>query len=140
MTNTFQCWHCGKSLQVIMPFSRREVCDACNADQHVCHMCQHYDPHISDQCREDRAERVTDKEKANFCDYFKPMANAYKGGSVDKEAAAKAKLEALFGNSNDNPSDDYLSGPIASNNSPQDKNEAARKALEDLFNPPKSDD
>lgn len=127
MNTEFSCWQCGKTLSAIMPLSRRETCEACNADQHVCKLCKHYDPKVSDQCREDRAETVTDKERANFCDYFNLYQMAYKGASNDKQRAAKAQLDALFGDSiSDSPEPE----------TPQDKNEAARKALEDLFSTP----
>ena len=127
MTKQIQCWQCGNTLTVLLPLSRRETCDACNADQHVCRLCKHYAANLSDQCNEDRAEAVTDKERANFCDYFDPNPTAYQGGGDPKQNAAKAKLDALFG---DGSSDSEIG------NSPEDKNEAARKALEDLFSPP----
>lgn len=133
MTSQFQCWHCGATINATLPLSRREVCAACNADQHVCRMCQYYDAHVSDQCREDRAETVTDKERANFCDYFSPNPNAYKNTDNQKQNAARAKLDALFGNGEFGDGDTNKTEPATS---PQDKNEAARKALEDLFNPP----
>ena len=34
-------------------------------------MCEYYDPHSYNECREPIAERVLDKEKANFCDSFR---------------------------------------------------------------------
>lgn len=91
------CWKCGAELTgVILPLSRREVCASCKADQHVCKLCRHYDPRVADMCREDRAERVTDKERANFCDYFDPVPGAYKPSGSAAEAA-KRQLAALFG-------------------------------------------
>jgi len=129
MDKQFPCWQCGNVLKIAMPFSRREVCDACNADQHVCRLCRHYDPALTNQCREDRADTVTEKERANFCDYFNPNPNAYTGGDRDPQQEAKAKLDALFGDS---------ASEENNNNAQVDKNAAARKALEDLFNPPDS--
>lgn len=76
--------------------SRREECIHCGADQHVCKMCLHY---TDGRCHEERAEAVSDAQKANFCDYFAPLQNAHKGGFVDKSAQAKAELAALFGES-----------------------------------------
>jgi hypothetical protein len=40
------------------------------------------------------AERVVDKERANFCDYYIPRGSARK--SVDRAADARQALEALF--------------------------------------------
>ena len=128
MSTQIQCWQCGKTLTVMLPLSRRELCDSCNADQHVCRLCIHYDVATSDQCREDRADAVTDKTRANFCDYFSPNAQAYQGAG-DKQRDARAKLDALFG--------DQESGEVpkdkAPTDTPEDKNAAAKKALDDLF-------
>ncbi|GGD63889.1 hypothetical protein [Lacimicrobium alkaliphilum] len=95
MSREYQCWHCGEALtDLILPLSRRETCAHCQADQHVCKMCEHFGPR---GCEEERAESPSDTEKANFCDYFKPTTDAYKGGYVDKSRQAKAELAALFG-------------------------------------------
>jgi hypothetical protein len=92
------CWKCGAELKgVILPLSRREVCAACNAEQHVCKLCRHYDPRVADMCREERAETVSNKERANFCDYFDPKAGAYKTAPAAGAEAAKQQLEELFG-------------------------------------------
>jgi len=93
-----QCWKCGSKLgDILFPFSRYEECSVCKADQHVCLLCKEYDPNISDGCREDRADFVLDKEKANFCDYFKPKANAYRKKDDQQARQARAKLAELFG-------------------------------------------
>ncbi len=42
-------------------------------------------------------EEVRDKEHANFCDHYKPVAGAFKGGSSAAADAAKSELEKLFG-------------------------------------------
>lgn len=95
MPQQYQCWHCGETLtDLILPMSRREVCEHCQADQHVCRMCEHFGRH---GCDEDRAESQSDTEKANFCDYFKPTTDACQGGYRDKSQQAKAELAALFG-------------------------------------------
>jgi hypothetical protein len=57
-------------------------------------MCSFYDPKSYNECRESSADRVQDKEKANFCDYFK-----ISGSNVDPDQAKKdalAKAAALF--------------------------------------------
>jgi hypothetical protein len=98
MADPFTCWKCGNTLiDVILPMSRQEECASCTADQHVCKMCIFYDGHGG--CNEARAEDVSDKERANFCDYFKPSTKV--SGSVSKQNLdqAEAKLAALFGES-----------------------------------------
>jgi hypothetical protein len=37
---------------------------------HCCRMCKFFDPKVYNECHETNAERIVDKEKANFCDYF----------------------------------------------------------------------
>lgn len=96
MTKRFNCWQCGKPLlDVILPMSRREECSYCHADQHVCKMCTDYEERKG--CTEDRAESVSDREKANFCDYFAPAQKVHKASGPNKSDLAKAKLAALFG-------------------------------------------
>lgn len=93
-----QCWKCGSELKnLLLPFSRYEECSLCKADLHVCLACRHYDPKLSDACREDRADFVLDKDKANFCDYFKPNPKPYQHKDDAEARAARAKLAALFG-------------------------------------------
>ncbi len=98
MTETLVCWKCGASLaDVPLPLSRLAECPACRAWLHACRLCQFYDPRLTSKCREDRAEEVRDKDGANFCDWFKPRPNAYGAHADPKRAAAKGKLDALFG-------------------------------------------
>jgi len=93
-----QCWKCGEALEgIILPFSRREECSHCNADQHVCLLCTEYDAAVSDACREGRADFVLDKDKANFCDFFKPHPDAYQKKDASQETEARARLAELFG-------------------------------------------
>ena len=57
-------------------------------------MCSFYDPKAYNECREPNADRIVDKEKANFCDYYK-----IGGGSSDPDKERKeqlAKAAALF--------------------------------------------
>ncbi len=93
-----QCWKCGTELRnLLLPFSRYEECSACKADLHACLACKHYDPNLSDACREDRADFVLDKDKANFCDYFRANPRAHKPCDDGEARDARAKLAALFG-------------------------------------------
>lgn len=93
-----QCWKCGAELKhLLLPFSRYEECSTCKADLHACLACRHYDPALSDACREDRAEFILDKDKANFCDYFKVSSKAYRKKDNDEAQVARARLAELFG-------------------------------------------
>lgn len=93
------CWKCGASLAALaLPYGRTERCRGCGADLHACRLCANYDPRAYQQCREPTVEEVRDKERANFCDYFKPAAGAFKGGNPNAtNDAARAALDQLFG-------------------------------------------
>jgi hypothetical protein len=92
------CYKCGASLtHLSLPLTRRDACKQCNADLHVCKLCEFYDVGKAKHCREPIAEEVTDKTRANFCDYFRPRDNAYSSKQETEAAKAKAQLDALFG-------------------------------------------
>jgi hypothetical protein len=59
-------------------------------------MCVHFDAAIARQCREDGAEDVTEKERVNFCDWFKPSAGAFDPQRKTEADTAKEALAALF--------------------------------------------
>ena len=92
------CWKCGASLaELSLPLSRLDECKKCGAELHVCKLCEFYNLSVAKHCRETIAEEVKDKERANFCDYFKPRPDAYSVAGKDAAAKAKADLDALFG-------------------------------------------
>ncbi len=100
MTDVLLCYRCGESLASLsLPLSRRDLCPSCGTELHVCRMCVYFDPAATDQCREDDAERVREKETANFCDWFAPASGRF--DSRQKVAADRAgeELSALFGES-----------------------------------------
>jgi hypothetical protein len=49
----------------------------------------------NNQCRESSADRVVDKERSNFCDWFKPRAGGGGTGAPSRDSM-KAAAEALF--------------------------------------------
>ncbi len=98
MSAEIVCYRCGESLaKLTPPFSRRDMCPACSAHVHVCRMCEHFDPQMLGQCREEEAEEVLDKEKVNFCEWFEPRPNAFDAERADDHARAQSQLAALFG-------------------------------------------
>jgi hypothetical protein len=60
-------------------------------------MCEWYDTAKAKHCRETIAEEVKDKQRANFWDYFRPSATAYRPEALSAADKARAELEALFG-------------------------------------------
>ena len=88
------CFSCQKVTEFGERVGLRDECSHCGADAHVCKNCQHYDPKVYNECKETSAERVREKERANYCDYF------VAGGSAASAATQKQDLlsaaEALF--------------------------------------------
>jgi hypothetical protein len=118
------CWKCGASLaDLSLPLRRLDECPQCHAELHVCKMCEWYSISVAKHCRETVAEEVKDKERANFCDYFKPRPGAYSAANLDAAAKAQSELDGLF--SGGKKADDAAAQPSAA--------EKARAELEALF-------
>jgi hypothetical protein len=98
MAHDIQCWKCGAALAYLaLPFGRQERCSACNADLHACKLCREFNPRQPQQCNEPTVEEVRDKERANFCDHYKPVAGAWQGSKPAATDALRSELEKLFG-------------------------------------------
>jgi hypothetical protein len=98
MSHDLVCWKCGLALAVLsLPLRRLDECPKCRAELHVCRMCVDYTTTVAKHCREPTAEEVRDKTSANFCDHFKPRANAYTPPNTAAVSEAQAALAKLFG-------------------------------------------
>lgn len=93
-TSKIFCHHCKKEIPILGIVGRRDECPFCRNDLHVCKNCQHYDEKSYNECREPQAERVLEKEKSNFCDFFLPGSST--GSISDAKAKQLALAEALF--------------------------------------------
>ena len=82
------CSFCGTHIEYGERVGRADTCPSCKRDLHACMQCEFYDVGSYNQCREPQAERVVDKEKANFCDYFK-----FSDRKPDKSKEKKTILE-----------------------------------------------
>ena len=71
---------------------RRDDCTHCGADLHCCKMCIYYDTSSYNECREPTAERIVEKEKANYCDHFILSDGGTSSTSKDDVMAAAADL------------------------------------------------
>ena len=90
------CWKCHKDTNIEKPV-RGDECPFCHADLHVCKACEFYDSGSHNDCRESSAEFVSDKERGNFCDYFRASTKGVTGaGGIDKAAAARDAFNSLF--------------------------------------------
>ena len=64
------CYSCGQPVDAGDRVGRTDTCAGCGADLHCCLNCRFHDPGSYNQCCEPQAERVVDKERSNFCDFF----------------------------------------------------------------------
>ncbi len=91
------CWHCGRAIAIEERVGFRDRCPGCDRPIHVCRACAHHDPAYHNQCRETQAAMVADKDRANFCEYFRPRAAPLQAPAAPSAAAgARARLDALF--------------------------------------------
>jgi len=88
------CFHCGRAIEVKERVGFRDECPQCERPLHVCRNCGFYEPGLNNDCRETQAERVVEKDRANFCEYFAPSGTAH--AQLSSAVAARANLEALF--------------------------------------------
>jgi hypothetical protein len=91
-----KCHKCLKELEIKTPMSRKDVCPSCGSDLRCCLNCVFHAPGTYNECKEPQAERVVEKERSNFCDYFifQGAASGLQGKEV--EDSTKAKLKSLF--------------------------------------------
>jgi hypothetical protein len=89
------CSKCGYKLAVVgNQVGRRDTCPSCESELHACIHCRHYDPNVAKQCKEPFAEVPSDKEDANFCEFFQIGEGGV--GNAGQKAAALDAAEALF--------------------------------------------
>lgn len=92
---TLKCFNCGNMLTFSGMPGRRDECSKCHADVHCCRNCKFFDRAAYNECREPSADRVQEKDRANFCDYFLP-GDPDGPSADDKQAKLRAAAEALF--------------------------------------------
>lgn len=95
------CFSCGEVLSFEGVLGRGAECSRCMADVRVCKNCEHYDERAYNECHETIADRVKNKDRSNFCEYFRPRQAARLGDGAGRalsaQELAKQRLEALFG-------------------------------------------
>lgn len=92
-----RCRRCGREIALSsgerIPFA--DVCEGCGEDLHSCLHCAHHERTAWNECRESAAERVSDRERANRCEHFRPTEAAVEGRDAER-AAALSELARLF--------------------------------------------
>ena len=92
------CWRCGTRLPA-GAYGRAESCSGCDAETRCCRNCRFYDRGSPNDCREPAVEPVKDKEKANFCELFKPgepLPDSPGSGRAAVGRDPKSAFDALF--------------------------------------------
>ena len=92
------CFACGTAFDPDLNIFRTTTCPNCGKDAHVCLNCRFYDKSVHMECRESIAEPVAQKDRSNFCEYFK-MRKGSGPGLADGDRANRAREAAgqLFG-------------------------------------------
>lgn len=90
------CHSCSKELDLTKDskISRQEECPHCMTSLHCCKMCKFFDPTSYNDCKEPMAPRVVDKEKANYCDFYR-ITSPESSAKTSKEDLLSA-ADALF--------------------------------------------
>jgi hypothetical protein len=93
------CWYCGEIIADPEPIGRSLRCNACGKDLRSCKNCRFFLPGSRGDCKESGAEPQSDKERANFCDWFS-LDQKYRvktAGQKDEKADAnKTAFDNLF--------------------------------------------
>ncbi len=91
------CFNCGTRCPLSGKPGRSDTCPSCDADLRCCLNCRFYDAAAYNECREPQAERVLDKDRANFCDYFSFRSDGRENEQGAGGSGGKANpLDALF--------------------------------------------
>jgi hypothetical protein len=77
------CHKCGATLD-LEKISRRDECRACGADLRVCLNCTFYNEGRANECFEPQAEKVKEKDRSNYCDFFRFKEGGQKKSEKDE--------------------------------------------------------
>ena len=96
-----QCHSCGVELPTDLPIFRETECPNCSKPFKVCLNCTFYERGAQWDCRETIPEPVRDKDRANFCDYFRLRSGSQAGGGTAaaeqrRAQQARSDFDKLF--------------------------------------------
>jgi hypothetical protein len=86
------CFKCGATVE-LEKVGRRDECPGCGNDLRVCLNCAFYAEARANACMEPQAERVQEKDRANYCDFFRFKETAQKKSG---KTEAEKRWEELF--------------------------------------------
>ncbi len=90
-----RCWNCGAEL-ISSDYGRENNCLKCGKPTRVCRNCRWYAPGRANECEEPVAERVMEKERPNFCDFFEPTEAVGEGGTASSAPDLLKSAEDFF--------------------------------------------
>jgi len=90
------CHHCGTALEFEEKVFRNDTCLSCGSDVYCCLNCPEYDESAHNQCREPQVEKVSVKDRRNFCEYFRLREGKSSSNAADRAGKSRRKLEELF--------------------------------------------
>ncbi|MCR4675858.1 MAG: hypothetical protein K5634_01345 [Sphaerochaetaceae bacterium] len=82
------CPYCGSSVSNVYYST---TCPSCGKPLHTCRCCKFYSPSSHYGCRESVDELVQDKDRPNFCDYFRLTEK-----KIESSSASSKSAEELF--------------------------------------------
>jgi len=85
------CHACSADLEFEDPIGRSQRCPRCGSDLRCCLNCRFHDIASYNDCAEPSAERVLEKDRGNFCDYFSPSG----AGAVEMMGKGGASTDGL---------------------------------------------
>lgn len=88
------CHKCKKEIVDDFFVGRQAQCSSCGSDLHCCLNCFFYEIGTYNDCREPQAERLLDKARSNFCDFYRFKDSGKSSGATG--FAVQDKLESLF--------------------------------------------
>lgn len=89
------CYNCGAISELEDRLLHSTTCEKCSSYLRCCRNCRFYDPTAYNACREPQAERVKDKEKATYCEFFELTLQPQGAQNTRREESLK-KLNQLF--------------------------------------------
>ena len=89
------CQNCGQNIEQ-ETFTRNDICPKCGIYLKSCIQCKNYDPNSYHSCKEPMIEEVSDKNSANFCEYYKPNSTNISNSSYKKKDDVLNELDKLF--------------------------------------------
>lgn len=92
------CYHCKKHVPIEEKtrLTSRDDCPHCRISLHCCLNCRFYDINRPNQCAEPQAERVTNKDRANYCNYFEPAPETGNSARESAQEKSRKQFDDLF--------------------------------------------